>query len=297
MKRIALLLALSLYAAGIASAQADTYPSYSRDSLAFAQAEWTVTDLGKGAEAMYAQIDMFESRQSISVIRYPARKYKSGLWHYPGEEAGKTSILARKAGVEIAINGGYFASGPVPCVYFRIEDETYAETDPSEAQFRVNAVVGFKDKKGRKIRIEKCDPADYEAVTGDWHSVMATGPLLMKDESIVVPVNYAKAYPQKKVGSFYDGRHPRSAIGADKEGNIYLVVIDGRHKGEAAGTTIYETAFVCEMLGMAEAINLDGGGSSALWSEKTGTMNYPSDNKTFDHNGERKVPNIIGVYR
>ena len=86
------------------------------------------------------------------------------------------------------------------------------------------------------------------------------------------------------------------AIGYDKEGNICLVVIDGRHQGQGDGASIYETALICSFLGLTDAINLDGGGSSAIWSSETGVLNHPSDNKVFDHEGERVVPNIIGVF-
>ena len=47
---------------------------------------------------------------------------------------------------------------------------------------------------------------------------------------------------------------------------------------------------------MTAAINLDGGGSSALWSKETGVINHPRDNRKFDHEGERSVPNLIVVY-
>ena len=50
------------------------------------------------------------------------------------------------------------------------------------------------------------------------------------------------------------------------------------------------------MLGMKDAINLDGGGSTTLWTAKTGVINHPYDNKTFDHEGVRTVPNLIVVY-
>lgn len=73
-------------------------------------------------------------------------------------------------------------------------------------------------------------------------------------------------------------------------------MIDGRFKKQADGASIYETAYICHMLGMTDAINLDGGGSATLWTEKTGVINHPSDNKKFDHEGERVIPNLIVVY-
>ena len=37
------------------------------DSVAFVNAQWQVTELEKGAKAMYAQIPMFNSTQSVCV--------------------------------------------------------------------------------------------------------------------------------------------------------------------------------------------------------------------------------------
>ena len=44
------------------------------DSIAFVTADWHTTDLGRGAACRYAQVEMFGSRQSISVVSYPARR-------------------------------------------------------------------------------------------------------------------------------------------------------------------------------------------------------------------------------
>ena len=59
--------------------------------------------------------------------------------------------------------------------------------------------------------------------------------------------------------------------------------------------SIPELATVSRLLGLKDAMNLDGGGSSTLWTDSTGIVNYPYDNKKFDHEGARKVPNVIVV--
>ena len=38
------------------------------------------------------------------------------------------------------------------------------------------------------------------------------------------------------------------------------------------------------------------GGSSALWTSTTEVISHPRDNRRFDHEGERTVPNLIAVY-
>jgi exopolysaccharide biosynthesis protein len=49
------------------------------------------------------------------------------------------------------------------------------------------------------------------------------------------------------------------------------------------------------MIGLTDALNLDGGGSSTLWTRSAGVLNHPSDNGRFDHFGQRVVPNIIAI--
>ena len=71
-----------------------------------------------------------------------------------------------------------------------------------------------------------------------------------------------------------------------------LVVVDGRNE-KSAGVTLHELALIMKSLGCHDALNLDGGGSSTMYWKNRGVMNYPSDNKKFDHAGERQVHNIL----
>ncbi len=268
-----------------------------KDSLAFVNADWDIIELEGGAAAMTAQVQIFDSPQSISIIRYPARKFKTALIHSPEAKAGKTSEIAQREGMLMGMNGSYFNMKQLtPCTYFRIGDEVLGETSASES-FRVNGVIGIKGRKGRRIIITSCQPGQYDEVTGKWQAVLASGPVLMEDGGIVVPEITEADENGNGIDSFYDKRHPRSVIGYDSKGYIYLIVADGRHPGNAEGTSIYETALICSFLGLEDAINLDGGGSSALWHSEEGVLNHPSDNRKFDAEGERKVPNIIGVFR
>lgn len=70
-------------------------------------------------------------------------------------------------------------------------------------------------------------------------------------------------------------RHPRSAIGHTAEGKLILCVVDGRSL-ESAGVTLKELAGVMIEAGAAFALEMDGGGSSALWVNDR-IVNVPSD--------------------
>lgn len=258
----------------------------SLDSLCFVNAAWKETKLGKGAISRTATvIPMFGgSKQSISVTVYPAKKYETQIIDCPASKSGITSKIAQDNSSVMAINGSYFnVKKLTPTTYLRKGEEVLGKTTPEEI-FRVNGAVGTL-KNGHKIVIAACDTTQYDAVTGTWDEVLAAGPVLMSEGKIVAGKEYGS--------SFFDKRHPRSIIGTDDRGNVYFVVIDGRFKGKGEGTTIYETAYICSLLGMTEALNLDGGGSSTLWTEKGGVLNHPYDNKKFDHKGERTIPNVI----
>jgi hypothetical protein len=59
-------------------------------------------------------------------------------------------------------------------------------------------------------------------------------------------------------------RHPRSAVGWNKN-EVMFIVVDGRQPGVSMGMTLRELAEVLVRLKCEEAMNLDGGGSTEIW--------------------------------
>lgn len=55
------------------------------------------------------------------------------------------------------------------------------------------------------------------------------------------------------------------------------------------------TQFIRKYFNPAYALNLDGGGSTTMWVKGEGVINYPTDNKRFDHYGQRRIRNYIMV--
>lgn len=63
-----------------------------------------------------------------------------------------------------------------------------------------------------------------------------------------------------------DKRHPRTIVGHDGR-SLSFIVIDGRSPWHSRGATLHEAASLLKTMGIEEALNLDGGGSSQLiWS-------------------------------
>ncbi|MEU6720964.1 phosphodiester glycosidase family protein [Nonomuraea sp. NPDC046802] len=59
-------------------------------------------------------------------------------------------------------------------------------------------------------------------------------------------------------------RHPRTLLGLTKNGSLILATIDGRSPGMTVGANFPEAAQFMRWLGAKQAINLDGGGSTAM---------------------------------
>ena len=59
--------------------------------------------------------------------------------------------------------------------------------------------------------------------------------------------------------------------------------------------SISEATALTWKLGLVNALNLDGGGSTTLWVRTAGVINHPCDNRRFDPYGQRIVPNAILV--
>ena len=259
------------------------------DEKAFAAADWGWADLGRGAQAGSARLRLFDSDQSISAVRYRASKFRTCIANEPGEDADSTSAIALKYGAIAAINGSYFDMGQLlPVTYVKDDGVQEGRTSPSEANLRVDGLVGIRH--GRKLIIAHSDTLSYEKSARKCREAMAAGSVLLKDG---IPQT-AEGSMDGKNKSFYAKRHPRSLIGTTSDGWVYMIVIDGRSR-EAAGATIEETAEIARLFGLNDAINLDGGGSSTLWTASEGVINHPSDNGRFDHAGQRIVPNIIYV--
>lgn len=253
------------------------------DSLAFVAADWNWQDLGKGARAGYAQIKMFDSVQSISVVCYPARKYRTAIIHSPEEKCAPTDEIANRYKAKIAANGSYFnVKKLIPTTFFCQKHKLIAESDSKEL-YRSNGVVARRRRCSKDIEIFYYDAKETGNYCKNYYEALASGPVLVLGGE-------SPSFPMEK--SFYYLRHPRTFVGT-ADGMIYYVVIDGRFPGQGDGASIPETAAIARYLGCTDALNLDGGGSSTVWTEKTGVINHPYDNHKFDHEGLRSVPNIL----
>ncbi len=89
---------------------------------------------------------------------------------------------------------------------------------------------------------------------------------------------------------FAENRHPRTMIGTSADNTIWLVTVDGRQPEQSVGMTLVELRALARRLGLVNALNLDGGGSTTMWVQGQ-VLNRPSD-----PTGPRKVSDALLVY-
>ena len=86
-----------------------------------------------------------------------------------------------------------------------------------------------------------------------------------------------------------DGVQPRSAIGYRDNGDIVIMVVDGRQV-DSRGAYLEELAILMSQFNCYEALNLDGGGSSAL------IIDEKLVNRPIGINNQREVMSSIAIF-
>jgi hypothetical protein len=189
----------------------------------------------------------------------------------PEERGRTTSSYAELTGATVAINGDFYDDGFAPVGLALGDGARWADTFDT-VHWGV-AVFG-------EGRAEIALPEDPNEPPEPWvHEAIGGVPQLVIDG---LPIS---SYPSR----FCRRRHPRSAVGVSADGrSLIFVVADGRSE-RSAGMTCAELAELMAELGAEQAINLDGGGSSALYVRGRGVINRPSEG------AERVVANHLAL--
>jgi len=259
------------------------------DSLTIVKTKWQKTRLAKQVKLFthhFNTNNLFSANQNISFVEVK-NCGKKAVFAIGAEEKTlvNTSDFALRDTAIAAINGNFFDvknGGSVDFVKVggKTINTNRLEKDNARARHQQAAIV-ISDGK---ISVKKWDgTVDWEIKLTE-KDVMLNGPLLTfngKDEIL-------------DSAAFNRLRHPRTCIGIKPNGKIIMLTVDGRHEN-SAGLSLFELTKVMKWLGCKTSINFDGGGSTTLWTSKNGVINYPSDNKKWDHEGQRKVANVIMV--
>ena len=262
------------------------------DSVTFLKTKWLKTRVAKQVKLFKHHSNnknLFAANENISFIEVKNTGRKA-VFAIDAEEKEliTTSNFGLRDTAIAAINGNFFDvknGGSVDFVRLngKIINENRLEKNNQRARHQQAAVI----IEHGKISIKKWDQ------TNDWETklteqnIMLNGPLLF--------LNGIKE--DLDTTDFNRLRHPRTCLGIKPNGSVILLAIDGRNDN-SAGASLPELTKIMSWLGCTSAINFDGGGSTTLWINgfaDQGVINYPTDNKKWDHEGQRKVANVILV--
>ncbi|MFZ4292672.1 phosphodiester glycosidase family protein [Streptomyces cellulosae] len=146
-------------------------------------------------------------------------------------------------------------------------------------------------RPGERLRVETTlrDEQDRRVTPSPGTDIVNAGPELVRDGRLhVTPATDGMVHQGDP--SWYYGwvhkRNPRTLAGTDAAGRTVLVTADGRSTA-SLGLSITESAKVARSLGLRDAVNLDGGGSTTMVANGQ-VINDPSDAA-----GERPVGDAL----
>lgn len=263
------------------------------DSISIAKIKWNKQRIERGVVWKQAHFNnLYEAQQEVNILEVDLRNKNIDI-DFAGLASGLkiTSDFVKDEKAIGGINGSYFdMKNGGSITFFKVDNEVVNEgrvSSNSKSDVRLNGAMIIRvDEKGK----EQVDILEGKVSDSLWavkinaENVMVCGPLLIMNDTLV----------SLSRNPFNNNRHPRSAV-AIKNNKLILITVDGRNS-QAHGMSLPEMAFFLKQIGAEKALNLDGGGSTTLalnTNTKEGVLNYPSDNKKFDHEGERPTANVI----
>jgi exopolysaccharide biosynthesis protein len=190
-----------------------------------------------------------------------------------GERGLTVSDFARRRAATVAVNGDYFDEHLDPVGFAMGDGVVWARASERRRRQEVVGVGGSRvEIFPRAAPLREPEPWMTGAVSG-W-------PML---------VSHCRS-ESRLPGSdiFTRAPHARTAVGLSDDGRRLLVLVADGGREHVPGPTLPELAGLLVELGACTALNLDGGGSSALWVDDH-IVNHPSDGF------ERPVGNQLAV--
>jgi len=185
-----------------------------------------------------------------------------------------TSDMAANNNAVLAINGDYY--GARQSGYVIRNGKLYRDTSGNRDALVIQ-------KNGEFKFVSESETSASELLQDGALQVFSFGPVLLNNGEVSVGEN-------DEVGMAM-ASNPRTAIGYLGNNHYVFVVSDGR-TSESAGLSLYELASFMKELGVKDAYNLDGGGSSTMVF-KGEIINNPT---TSGRSGEeRAVSDIVYI--
>ena len=188
----------------------------------------------------------------------------------PVGRSGDTLLFVRRGAVSASSGSSIPTNGAVLAAY--------------GAGSRLKEVQSMADGDTVKIvlaTLPRVSPATPSLVIGGWPRILRGGQNVAAESPVL----------EGTISRNAEARHPRTAVGFSRDSTtLFLVTVDGRQE-KSVGMTLVELARLMLKLGAWDAMNFDGGGSTAMVIDGA-VVNVPSDPA-----GEREVGNALVLIR
>ena len=171
-----------------------------------------------------------------------------------GENITETpSTIASAHDAVLAINGDYYGFRSTGIV---LRNGVVHRDEPAR-----DALVLYTD--GRVEVVDETTTSAQELLEDGAWNVLSFGPAVVVDAA--VPDGIEDVEIDTNIGNHsIQGQQPRTAVGARENGDLVLMVVDGRAEGYSRGVTLPELGQLLLDEGCVTGYNLDGGGSSTM---------------------------------
>lgn len=166
---------------------------------------------------------------------------------------------------------------------------TVQATGNQIGRLRREATVGAR----LKVRTRLVDGSGRRLASTRGTSIVNGGPVLVRKGRVHLTPRrdgFVRPNDPNNYYGFSAQRNPRTFAGVDERGRTVIVTADGRSTA-SNGLSLTEAGTVARDLGMVDAVNLDGGGSTTM------VVGGKVTNRPSDSTGERPVGDALLILR
>ena len=302
------LILVTFFAAGCASKKSAINQSAKADLLEVK--DWKIDTLRK--DVIWYQFsstnDPEFANQNVNVVSFdPKLKMGNALLEYKKEKDSLSVFASRIPGAIAGINATYFIEKKDSADYMHLrlrgrDIQQVKVPKTSIYSWKHQGMMTFNDE-GTEFDIQ-FSPTDFAKVKAS--NIITGAPMLIANfkpvgltfaDTTGMKLNLKKLHYEHFL-KHQGVRHPRTAVAITKDGKLLLITVDGRNP-MAKGMSAKElTQFLKRYFNPKAAMNIDGGGSTMMWIKSqvpNGIVNYPTDNKKFDHYGQRMVETVLFI--
>lgn len=300
MKRIFVLLLIGLLAFGVdveASSRKVRAPKSG-------DAGWTITQLDGDKLVWYSfRGEEFGAQQFVNIISLDLNCKDYELEFVAIDRLDSLSSVAMRHDAVVAINGTYEWDAS----FVKVDGKVFSEITLPADHLRYWKHEGAFAYDGKKIEIGYGDKSSY--AKSKMPNMLSSSPMLIDNYKQVgatfvgdiSKLNISKL-PSEDYRRHQSVRHPRTAVALTRSNRLLLITVDGRSVNSAGMSAKELTEFLVTWFNPRYALNMDGGGSTTMYIKGSGesltdVINYPTDNRRYDHYGQRRVSSHILVKR